>query len=114
MTPAEAIAMLDGQLAENGERITVRRYTAPSGTPRPKTDTENVPAAVRAVRAEEVINDVKQTHSSVVLSPTGLGALLPLVKGDKLVIQGRERNIDLPKPIFLQGTLVRIDLLVAG
>lgn len=114
MTPTKLIADLDATLAGAGETITLRRYTAPTGTPRPKTDIENVPAAVRAVKAEEIIGAIDQSASTVVVSPTGIAALLPLRKGDKAVIQGRERNIEFPKPIYVQNVLVRIDLLVVG
>jgi hypothetical protein len=50
----------------------------------------------------------------VVLSPTGIAALLPLKKGDKVVVQGRERNIEFPKPVLLGNELVRLNLLVGG
>jgi hypothetical protein len=114
MNPESIIADLDASLLRTGEKVTVRRYTASSGTPRPKTDIDNVPAAVRAVKPEEMVGDIKATHSRVVLSPSGLASLLPLKKDDKIVIQGRERNIDHPGPIFLQGVLVRMNLMVAG
>lgn len=113
-TPAELIADLDAALLDAGTAITIRRYTAAAGSPRPKTDIDNVPAAVRSVRAQELVEGIDQTASTVVVSPTSLGALLPLEKGDKAVIDGRERNIELPKPISVQGVLVRIDLLVSG
>lgn len=113
-SPADLIADLDAALLDGGENVVVRRYTSASGSPRPKTDIVNVPAFVRAVKAEEVVSGVDMTGSTVVLSPTGLATLLPLKKGDKVVIQGRERNIELPKPILVQDTLVRINLLVAG
>lgn len=114
MNPDTIIADLDASLVRAGETVTVRRYTAPSGTPRPKIEAEDVPASVRAVKPEEMVGDIKATHSRVVLSPTGLTSLLPLKKDDKIVIQGRERNIDHPGPIFVQGQLVRMNLMVAG
>lgn len=113
-TPTELIEDLDAALLDAGTAITIRRYTAPTGTPRPKTDISAIPAAVRAAKAEELVEGVDQTASTVVVSPTGLAAILPLLKGDKAVIDGRERNIELPKPISVQGVLVRIDLLVLG
>lgn len=112
-TPSGMIARLDAALARRGETVTVRRYTAPTGTPRPKTDIASR-ASVRAVKPEELAGEINQTASKVVLSPTGLGALLPLKKGDKIVIQGKERNIELPKPIFVADVLVRIDVMVTG
>lgn len=114
MNPDTIIADLDASLLRAGEVVTIRRYTASSGTPRPKTDIEHVPASVRAVKPEEMVGDIKATFSKVVLSPTGLASLLPLKKDDKIVIQGRERNIEHPGPIFVQGVLVRMNLTVAG
>jgi hypothetical protein len=113
VTPAQIIADLDAALARRGEIVTVRRYTAPTGDPRPKTDIASR-ASVRAVKPEELAGEIDQTGSKIVLSPTGIGSLLPLRKGDKIVVQGRERNIELPKPIFVDGTLVRIDVMVMG
>lgn len=112
-TPAEIIARLDASLARRGEEVVVRRYTATTGTPRPKIDIA-VRASVRPVNPEELVGGIDQTFSKVVLSPTGISELLPLRKGDKVVIQGRERNIEFPKPIFDGDTLVRIKLTVAG
>ncbi|MGV1790999.1 hypothetical protein [Rhizobium sp. A37_96] len=114
MTPAAAIAALDSQLAEHGARVSVYRYTAASGTPRPKDEVANVPAFVRAVSADQLAGNIDQTAVNVVLSPTLLASLLPLKKGDKLLIDGRERNIELVKPISMQTTLVRINLVVLG
>lgn len=113
-SPADLIADLDSALADAGSAITIRRYTAPTGNPRPKAEIHNVPASIRAVKADELVGEIDQTGSKVVLSPTGIAALLPLRKGDKLVVQGKERNIELSKPIYVQSTLVRIDLLVSG
>ena len=114
MTPAEAIASLDRQLVEHGARVSVYRYTATTGNPRPKDEVANVPAFVRAVSADELVGNVDQTAGNVVLSPTLLSSLLPLKKGDKLLIDGRERNIELVKPISMQTTLIRLHLGVLG
>jgi hypothetical protein len=114
MTPEHAIASLDRQLVEHGARVSVYRYTATTGNPRPKDEVANVPAFVRAVSADELVGNIDQTAVNVVLSPTLLASLLPLKKGDKLLIDGRERNIELVKPITMQTTLVRINLVVLG
>jgi hypothetical protein len=113
-SPAEIIARLDAALARSGETVIVRRYLAPSGNPRPKSDIDGVLARVRAMKAEELVGAIDQTWSRVILSPTKLGALLPLRKADKIVIQGRECNLELPQPVFVQGTLVRMVALVSG
>lgn len=114
ITPAELIAELDMALAEAGEDVTVRRYTAASPMPRPKIEAEGVPAFVRALKADELVGAMDQTWSHVVISPTLIGALIPIKKNDKLVIQGRERNVELPLPILVQGSLVRLELMVSG
>jgi len=114
MTPSEIIADLDAALRDAGETITVRRYTVPADTPRTTTDIDGVPAAVRALKAEELVGPINQTWSRVVLSPTLLAPLLPLVKGDKVVVQGRERNVEFMQPFAVQSVLVRIELLVSG
>ncbi|NKJ34113.1 hypothetical protein [Rhizobium sp. SG570] len=114
MTPAEAIASLDSALAAKGARVNVYRYTAAGGNPRPKTEAADVPAFVRAVSADQLVGTIDQTGLNIVLSPTMLADLLPLKKGDKLLIDGRERNVELVKPISMQTTLVRINLVVIG
>ena len=116
ITPAEAIAELDRALAEAGEDVILRRYTAPSGSPRPKTDVP-VRAFVRPVDAlevKELVGNLATAYDEVILSPTGAAALLPLVRGDKIVIAGKERNIELPRAIRMQNVTVRIAPLVAG
>lgn len=107
------IADLDAALAKSGQDIIVRRYTAPSGDPRPKTDLP-ARASVRPVRANQLIGPIDQSASNVVLSPTGLASLLPLRKGDKAIIQGRERQIEFVKPIEAANQLVRLELMVLG
>lgn len=114
MTPADIIADMDAFLASSGETVVLRRYTAPTGTPRPKIESGDVFAAVRPVRAAELVGSIDQAWSKVVLSPTGLSGLLPIKKGDKIIIQGRERNVEFPRPFEVQNTLVRIELMVSG
>ncbi len=112
-TPAVAIADLDKALAETGQNVTLRRYTAPSGSPRPKTDL-GVRAFVRPLKDEELVGRFDHTYSKVIFSPTDSAALLPMKKDDKVVIDDRERNVEFPKHIRYQDVLVRIELLVAG
>lgn len=114
MTPDQSIAALDRQLAAHGQKVTLRRYTAPSGTPRPKTDLADTPSFVRAVKADDLVGEVKQTSSKVTLSPTNIMSLWPLKTSDKVLIDGTEREIMAVKPIKLADTLVRCDLVVAG
>lgn len=113
MTPAQQIARLDASLAKAGSPVTVRRYTALTGTPRPKIDV-TVNASARPAKAEELIGSIDQQQWTVVLSPTGLGSLLPLKKGDKIVMPSGEKNIERPGDIHVQGTLVSMNLLATG
>lgn len=114
MTPAAAIASLDSQLAEHGELVSAYRYTATTGNPRPRINVDDVPAFVRAFKPEELAGEIDQTSTNIVLSPTKLTALLPLKKNDKVFAQGRERNVELVKPVLMGNTLVRINLVVTG
>lgn len=113
MTPAEAKEMLKTQLASHGQDITLRRYTAASGTPRPSDDLP-VRAFVRAVKAEEIVGRIDSTFSNVAFDPEDAGALWPVRKDDKVMIDGKTRNVEVVKPITLAGVLVRCDLVVAG
>ncbi len=112
--PSDLIARLDERLAEAGDTVIVRRYTAPSGNPRPKIDVPDVPATVRSVRAEDLVGNIDQTWSKIVLSPTMIATLLPLKKNDKVMVRGQERNVEIVKPISIQNVIVRVDLMVSG
>ncbi len=98
MTPSQAIAMLDRQLARHGEDVSLN-----GGTKR---------AFVRGYKPDELVGDVRQTDRLVVLSPTDLGA--QPVRGGKVVIAGKTHNIEAAGLTLLANTLVRIDLRVRG
>lgn len=112
-SPSDLIADLDAGVADAGESVIIRRYTASTGNPRPKID-RPARASVRPLKADELVGDIDQTWSRVVLSPTSIADLLPIKKGDKVVIQGKERNVEFPRPIVVQDTLVRLVLMVSG
>ena len=121
------IADLDDDLAESGEDIVLRRVV---GT---LPNTVNVDVTVRAVvrsyQPDELINGITQTESLVIISPTQIataqwpGGELPSStvanpslprKGDKAVIAGRVRNIEVAQPFVVEGELVRIEMRVLG
>lgn len=112
-TPSAAIARLNAALQRRGENVTVRRYTAPTGTPRPKTDIATR-GHVRAARADELAGAIKQNQLKVIISPTGLSSLLPIRTGDKLMVAGAEKNVEFANHIRVADTLVRIELMVQG
>lgn len=108
MTPADAIASLDRQLAEHGRTVTIRR-----GSGADKIEA-TVKAIVRDVQTKELVGGIHTVWSLVIVSPTGLSALGALKKGDKVVIDGPEREIQQPKPVHVGNQLVRYNLMVAG
>jgi hypothetical protein len=107
-TPAGAISRLDASIARRGQTVTIIKA---SGSP-----SVTVKAHVRPIRAEQIAGDsaITQAFCNVILSPTGLDAVLPLRKGDKCTIDGRQRQIEFPKPLTEADVLVRIELLVGG
>ena len=114
MTPSSMIANLDASLRRAGQKVTLRRYTAPTGSPRPKTDLTNVWAVVRAVTADDLVGEIKQTSLKAILSPTDIMSLWPLKTSDKVMIDGVEREVMAVKPFKVADTLVRVELVVAG
>lgn len=125
------IADLNMSLAEDGEWIEIRRLYGTQLIPVSVT----CRAFVRTITAdEELVAGITQGSSNVILSPSEIiaagwpGPWTPSVaepvnpgtdrrvprKGDKAVIKGRVRNIEVPKPIYVDDELVRIELRVLG
>lgn len=110
MTPAQAIAALDKQLAAHGEDVLLLRGNI------------SIPCRgfVRAVKAEKVVGTITQQDWDVVISPTSLsGTAFPGVPRitDKVVYSVRgpgEKQIKKSEPIYLDGVLVRCNLVAAG
>ncbi|WP_430914073.1 hypothetical protein [Methylobacterium sp. sgz302541] len=112
MTPAQAIAMLDRQIARNGQTVLLHRQDDAD-------DAAGVPlrALVRGYRPDELSGGVQQGTSQAVLSPTALtqaGIKLPLARLDAITFAGRRRNIEVADPISVDDTVVRINLWVTG
>jgi hypothetical protein len=127
MSPDVALASLDAKLASVGVTITLQRLTAgPGGVQIPFS--VDCKAFVRGYRPEELVGGISQQDSFVVLSPSEISArgwpgaatkpttLDPRVpvKNDKIVIDGRSRNIEAAVGISIGDTLVRIELQVKG
>ncbi|ACL59908.1 hypothetical protein [Methylobacterium nodulans] len=109
MSPADALAMLDRQIAENGQTVTLQH----DGVSYP------LRAFVRGYSPREIGNGIQQGDSKVVLSPTELAAAgFPADEAperlDTLVISGRVRNVEYATPVELGDAVVRYDLLVRG
>lgn len=109
-----AIAILEKQLGLHGQDVTFRRYLSATGSPRPKTEAV-VRAFIRPLKAEEMVGDIDAKYSHVTISPEAVSAFLPIVKNDKIVLDGGiERNVEFPKPLWIGSELVRIDLIIGG
>jgi len=117
-------AALDRALARKGEIIIVRRYTSTLVT---WFDVE-CRAFVRGYTPQELIGGISQTDSLVTISPTEIFATQwpggqspgssvdPRIprKNDRVIIQGRVRNIESVGPFFVASELVRIEMRVIG
>ena len=88
-------------------------------------------ALVRTVSADEVAGTIVQSDLKVTISPTQIavagwpGQDENIVSGstidprmpratDKLIIQGRERQVKASKPILMANVWVRTDMIVSG
>lgn len=129
MTEAEiAIRELDAALAQYGQSVTLRRVTLTNGV-RSNFDAP-CKASVRNYQPQELVTGTAliQGDSLAVLSPTDLrnsgwpgtqtelatdDQLIPR-KDDKLVVSGRERNVQAATPFFIGDALVRLELQCRG
>jgi hypothetical protein len=125
MTPAEAIASLDSQLAEHGETITLRRRIGTSTTAFVEVTCK---AKVAGYASEVLVQDIKQTASTFIVSPTEInaaataGAWPGAAGGDRwpkvgdFLRQsiGGDRKIEATRPILAGNTVVRVEAKVLG
>lgn len=120
---------LDKSLAVDGEWIEIWRLTG----------TQLIPikvrcrASVRNYDAKELIGGLTQDQSEVIISPTQIirsgwpgPETRPIAQaptqldrrvpklGDKAVIQGKQRNVQISKPKYVDDGLVKITMVVAG
>jgi hypothetical protein len=124
-TPTGMIARLDASLAKHGEDCTLRRK---EGSPLVEKDVM-VRASVRGVRSNEIVGTVTQAYSKAVISmkqilaadwpaghtvaPGAADPRLPRVN-DFLIVKGKQRQIMFVNPIAVDGTVVRVEMTVAG
>jgi hypothetical protein len=125
MMPSQLIADLDAALARTGEDCALRRK---EGSPLVEKDV-TVRASVRGVRSNEIVGTVTQAYSKAVISMTQIlaagwpaghtvtpGAVDPRLPraNDFLIVKGKQRQIMFADPIAIDGTVVRVNLTVAG
>lgn len=127
MTADQAIAMLNGQLALHGEDTVLRRIYGQAGNI--AVVDVGVRARVNAFSETELVGGIAETDSKVVMSPSEIAAAqwpggeLPSLtvpnpslprRNDKLVVNGRARNIEFVNPVSIGAALVRIELRISG
>ncbi len=123
------IAALDNTLLRAGEDVVLRRVAGKS--PNAVNVDVTVRAVARTVSADQVVGTIAQNDLNVVISPSQIiagqwpgglrdGAVqsatdprIPRTT-DFMVIQGRQRQVRVSKPIFVGGVWVRTDIVVAG
>lgn len=118
--------MLDGQIARNGESVTLQRIVGTS--PNQSTSAAEVGAIVRPYGPKELIGGITQGDLLVIVSPTDVkaarwpGGQAGQIVGDasvpkttdKIVVQGRQRQIVASMPVYLASVLVRMNFQVRG
>lgn len=121
---ADKVARLDRALQRAGEDVVLRRVV---GATNQALIDAPVRALVRGFKPAELVGGIIQGDSLAIISPTGIEAAqwpgghapqaadarVP-VRNDKLIVQGRTRNIEAAAPIYVDGTLVRIELQLRG
>lgn len=123
-TPAEIIAALDTSLAEHGEAILLRRRVGTGST--------FVEVACRAkvvgYASEVLVQGIKQTASTFIISPTAITAAVtagtwpgaaggdtwPRVGDFIRQTIGGDRRIEATRPLMPGGQVVRIEAKVLG
>lgn len=121
---------LNMSLAADGEWIIIRRLFGTQLIPL----SVDCRAFVRPISSEELSAGINQKSSNIILSPSeiiaagwpgpwtptaseptnpGIDRRVPRI-GDKAIVKGRPLNVELPKPIYVDDELVRIELRVLG
>lgn len=113
MTPAAAISALDRGLVVAGEDVTLSRQTGPQQIPLSVT----CRARVTGYSPQQLVGEIHQGDSLVILSPTEMQArqwCWPPLKGDRVLAHGRTRTVLDAAPFYIGGELVRLELQVRG
>jgi len=107
MTPVEAIAMLDRQLADHGEDV--EHFASTSAVPGTGT---MVRAFVRGLKPQDLMSGLKQGDRRVTLSPSS--GLSP-AEGHRIVIAGKTYRIEQPpEAVRMNNVVVRYNLIARG
>ncbi len=117
MTPDEARETYRSLMDERGEIVLIRRYLG-SGTNRPKFEV-SVRARIFDYTAIELIGGIIQGDHKVIVLHEDLVLEqynLPILKNDKVVVKGKELNIESPDRHTrkIAGELIAYELQARG
>lgn len=101
MTPTEAIAMLDRQLAKTGQDIAFRRGVVE----------QEAWGKVDSYAPEQLVGIITQADQRVVVSPSSLGTYEPK-ENDEFTTGGRLGVVTAAQPRRMQNTIVRWNISV--
>lgn len=118
------IDALDRALARSGQTVTLRKITGTTS----QTNTDvSCPAVVRGYSPNELVGDIIQQDSFVIISPTQINtAVWPIAqvdgqpdpripsknRGDRCIINSVVRSVQAGVGIYIGTTLVRIEMRV--
>jgi hypothetical protein len=107
MTPAEAIAMLDDQIARNGQTLKFKRG---NGQP------VSMRGFVRGFKPDELVGTLKQGDRIIVLSPSTIGTFgVPQTLDKVAFLAGSSATVQSPpEQVHMDDVLVRINVVVRG
>jgi len=128
VTPENAIASLDRQIAQHGQKITLTRVT---GVANQAKFTATMRAIVRGYQPKELIGTIAQGDTKVILSVTDIevarwpgpkvsNPMAPKIdprvplKSDPMVIEGVSRTIQAAAPFYIDGKLIKVEIQVRG
>lgn len=106
MTPAQAISMLDRQVARHGQRVVFRRGTT-AGSP-----TVITAGVVRGYKPEALVGLITQADRNITLSPSGQGTYGAPRVADLVSLDGVQGSVKSVEEIKIGATVVRYNLRV--
>ena len=100
--------MLDDQLAEHGQTVTLRKGNTAVGQ-------VEVKGFVRGFKPDEIVGIIQAGDTKITISPKGIETFgIPPVAGYVLVGDRAPQRIVSATPFYIGGELVRVDLQVKG
>jgi hypothetical protein len=130
MTPESAIASLDNTIAQHGQSVRLVRM---DGKTAQVLCQANLSAIVRGYSSTTALAGTNQIQGDTVVTvsptdldregwPTANPGIYPPIdddpriprRGDRIVINGRQRNVESAEPFYINDKLVRINVTVRG